>query len=269
MTATFILLIQKLNNIKCHYNIIIMSTQFWIYQPTILFDKTQAMKFYPISDMTYEEKLNALTRFVIIVTILGFIFSQSFNQIIIGFLTISILIALYFYRKNKIIEEKKNKNKTEGFNNLSNSNSNSNSDSDSNLSIELKQLLKEQYYNINKNNPFGNVLLTEINSNPDRPAAPPSFNPQVVDKINSSVKKQTQMLNSSINNTNKQIYGDLYENYNLDNSMMRFHTTANSRVTNDQGAFAQWLYGNMPSAKEDNIEGNIQRVKDNLRYNLY
>ena len=106
-------------------------------------------------------------------------------------------------------------------------------------------------------------------SNPNRPSAAPAFNTEVNDEINNSVKKQTQMLNPSIDGTNKQIYGDLYENYNLDNSMMRFYTTANTRVANDQGAYGQWLYGNMPSAKEDNIEGNIQRVKDNVRYNLY
>jgi hypothetical protein len=135
--------------------------------------------------------------------------------------------------------------------------------------MNLNELLKEAYYPINKKNPFGNVLLTEINSNPNRPSAAPSFNPEVYDKINNSVKKQTQMLNPTIDGTNKQIYGDLYENYNLDNSMMRFYTTANTRVANDQGAYAQWLYGNMPSAKEDNVEGDIQRVKDNLRYNLY
>lgn len=244
-----------------------MPTQFWIYQPTILFNKTQALKLYPISDMTYEEKLNALTRFVLIVTILGFIFSQNFQLIFIGALTIGILIALYFYKKKKIIESK------EGFNNLSSNSKDktnkTNKNNKNNISLELKELLDEEYYNINKKNPFGNVLLTEINSDPNRPSAPPAFNPQVVDKINSAVKKQTQMLNSSINNTSKQIYGDLYENYNLDNSMMRFYTTPNSKVENDQHAFAQYLYGNMPSAKEDNIEGNIKRVKDNLRYNLY
>ena len=135
--------------------------------------------------------------------------------------------------------------------------------------MKLKELLQEGYYPINKKNPFGNVLLTEINSNPNRPSAAPAFNTEVNDEINNSVKKQTQMLNPTIDGTNSQIYGDLYENYNLDNSMMRFYTTANTRVANDQGAYGQWLYGNMPSAKEDNIEGNIQRVKDNLRYNLY
>ena len=115
---------------------------------------------------------------------------------------------------------------------------------------------------------MSNVLLTDIMDDPDRLAAPPSFNYEVYDDINNAVKKQTQMLNSGIKNTSKQLYGDLKDSYDLDQSMMRFYSTANTRVNNDQGALGQWLYGDMPSAKESGAEANIQRVKDNQRYTL-
>ena len=241
-----------------------MSTPFWINQPTILFNKKYITTNFLKKTMTLEEKFNAITKFVLILTILGFIFSQNFQLIFIGILTIAIITAIYYRKKKKYTEERTQEN----FSNAGNGkNKNKNE-----ATIKLNELLKDAYYPINKKNPFGNVLLTEISSGSftkDRPSAAPSFNPSVYDKINNSVKKQTQMLNPTIDGTNKQIYGDLYENYNLDNSMMRFYTTANTRVANDQGAYAHWLYGNMPSAKEDNIEGNIQRVKDNVRYNLY
>jgi hypothetical protein len=109
-------------------------------------------------------------------------------------------------------------------------------------------------------------LLTDIADNPNRKSAAPSFNPDVHDDITKVVKKQTQMLNPSISNTNKQLYGDLYDNYVLDNSMMRFYTTANTRVENDQGAFSKYLYGDMYSAKEDTPEGAMMRVKDNWQW---
>jgi hypothetical protein len=234
-----------------------MSTPFWVNQPTILFNKKYITDVFPLKSMSLEEKFNAITKFVLFLTILGFIFSQNFQLVFIGMLTVAIVTAIYYQKKKKYIEERS----TENF--LNRQNKKGEAD------IKLKELLNDGFYPINKKNPFGNVLLTEINSNPNRPSAAPAFNPEVYDKINNSVKKQTQMLNPTIDGTNKQIYGDLYENYNLDNSMMRFYSTANTRVENDQGAYAQWLYGNMPSAKEDNIEGNIQRVKDNLRYNLY
>jgi hypothetical protein len=111
-------------------------------------------------------------------------------------------------------------------------------------------------------------LLTEIHDSPDRLAAAPSFNPNVSEDIIRAVKKQTQMLNPSIKSTNSQLYGDLKDNYDLDQSMMRFYATANTRVTNDQGAFGEWLYGSMPSAKESGPDAAVQRVKDNERYIL-
>lgn len=242
-----------------------MSTPFWVNQPTILLNKKYITTDFLKKTMTLEEKFNAITKLVLILTILGFIFSQNFQLIFIGILTIAIITAIYYRKKKKFIEERTETESSiqENFSN------NGGREGKREAKMKLKELLQDGFYPINKKNPFGNVLLTEISSNPDRPSAAPAFNPEVYDKINNSVKKQTQMLNPSIDGTNKQIYGDLYENYNLDNSMMRFYTTANTRVANDQGAYGQWLYGNMPSAKEDNIEGNIQRVKDNLRYNLY
>ena len=76
-------------------------------------------------------------------------------------------------------------------------------------------------------------------------------------------------MNPGIKNTNKQLYGDLYEDFELDKSNRAFFSTANTKVANDQGAFCNFLYGNMPSAKESTPEGNLQREKDSYRYTLY
>jgi hypothetical protein len=132
--------------------------------------------------------------------------------------------------------------------------------------VTLESVLRSEFHPTTKKNPFGNVLLTDIADTPDRLAAAPSFNPDVYDEIDSAVKKQTQMLNPGIINTNKQLYGDLKANYDLDNSMMRFYSTANSRVENDQGAFSQWLYGNMPSSKSSGPDGAFQRVADSWQW---
>ena len=132
--------------------------------------------------------------------------------------------------------------------------------------VTLETVLRSNFHPTTKKNPFGNVLLTDIMDTPNRKAAAPSFNPDVYDDITSAAKKQTQMLNPGIINTNKQLYGDLYDNYQNDKSMMRFYSTANTRVTSDQGAYGEFLYGNMYSAKESTPEGAMMRVKDNVRY---
>jgi hypothetical protein len=135
--------------------------------------------------------------------------------------------------------------------------------------VHLDSILDQDYYSSSSKNPFGNVLLTEIKYDSERLAAPPSFNMDVSESITENVKKAVQKMNPGIKNTNHQLFGDLYNNFLLDNSNRVFFSTANSRVTNDQGAFGKFLYGYMPSGKESNATGALARVQDSYRYTLY
>jgi hypothetical protein len=241
-----------------------MTTPFWTNDPTILFNKESVSQIWPTQQMTFESKLNAISRLIIIMTILGFIFTRNFNLIIIGILTLAILIALYKLRKQQLVSSLVKK---EGFS--VNSSLQPSSLSPSALlkdTVTLENVLKNNFHPTTKKNPFGNVLLTDIADTPDRKSAAPSFNPDVYDDIDRSVKKQTQMLNPTIINTNKQLYGDLKTNYDLKNSMMRFYSMPNTRIANDQSAYAHWLYGAMYSSKEDTPEGAMMRVKNSWEW---
>ena len=240
-----------------------MTAIFWSNDPTILFNKESMLQLWPTQKMTFEAKLNAISRLIIVISILGFLFTRNFNLLIIGIITLAIIFTLYRLRKQKLVSSIVKK---EGFS--LNSLKNSSSDKVTTNPITMESLLRSNFHPTTKKNPFGNVLLTDINDTPNRLAAAPSFNPDVYEDITNATKKQTQMLNPGIINTNKQLFGDLYENYQLDNSMMRFYSTANSRVENDQGAFGSWLYSNMPSGKESNADGALARVQDNYRYIL-
>jgi hypothetical protein len=239
-----------------------MTAIFWSNDPTILFNKESMLQLWPTQKMTFEAKLNAISRLIIVISILGFLFTRNFNLLIFGIITLAIIFTLYRLRKQKLVSSLKK----EGFS--LNSLKNSSSDKVTTNPITMDSLLRSNFHPTTKKNPFGNVLLTDINDTPNRLAAAPSFNPDVYEDIMNATKKQTQMLNPGIINTNKQLFGDLYENYVMDNSMMRFYSTANSRIASDQGAFSQYLYGNMPSSKESNAEGAMQRVKNAERYLL-
>jgi len=216
--------------------------------------------------MTFEAKLNAISRIVIVMSVLGFIFTRNWNLVIIGIVTLAIIFTFYKLRKQNLISSLIKK---EGF-------SINPSMQPSALSpapmltdpVTLKSVLRSNFHPTTKKNPLGNVLLTDINDDPNRLAAAPSFNPDVYDNIDKAVKKQTQMLNPGIINTNKQLYGDLKDNYDLDNSMMQFYSMPNTRIANDQGAFKNYLYGNMPSGKSSGPDGAFARIQDNYRYIL-
>jgi hypothetical protein len=230
-----------------------MTATFWSNDLTVLINT----ELWPNQRMTFEEKMNSVSRLVILMTLLGFVFTRSIHLLIIGIITLASLFTLYKIRKSQFVSSEGFRNKIKTNNNKTTTNP-----------VTLDTVLRSDFHPTTKQNPFGNVLLTDIGDIPDRKAAAPSFNPDVYDDINKSVKKQTQMLNPTIVNTNKQIYGDLYDNYQLDNSMMRFYSTANTRVDSDQGAFAKWLYSDYPSGKEDGVAGAIARVRDNPRYIL-
>jgi hypothetical protein len=243
-----------------------MTTPFWSNDPTILFNKDNILQVWPTQQMIFEAKLNAISRIVIIMTLLGFIFTRNWNLIIIGIVTLAIIFTLYKLRKQNLVSSLIKK---EGFSvNPSMQPSALSPAPMTTNPVTLETVLRSNFHPTTKKNPFGNVLLTDINDDPNRLAAAPSFNPDVYEEIDKAVKKQTQMLNPSIINTNKQLYGDLKDNYDLDNSMMQFYSMPNTRVANDANAYAMFLYGNMPSSKSSGPDGAFQRVADSYRYIL-
>ena len=230
------------------------NTPFWGNQPEVLLNKNEIMELWPTPEMSYESKLNAITRLIILLTLIGFIFTFSLQLFFIGMITILLIYFLYFM------------NFKEGFE-LKSSILGKQNNSPKIINPEtLVENLKTDFYPTSSKNPFSNVLQTDIKYDPDRKSAPPAFNPQVYEDITTSTKKMVQDLNPSIINTNKQLFGDLYEQFNLDQSNRVFFSNANTRVANDQGAFAEYLYGDMPSCRNGDA---VACVQDNFRYNLY
>jgi hypothetical protein len=250
-----------------------MTIQIWINDPTILLNKDHIMEFWPMENMCYEQKLNAITRLVILVTTLGFILTMSLRIIFIGIVTIVAIYILYIMKKPNMLKDNiklKDKNK-EGFSILGNQVTGLFDKSKTITNpVTLDTIIKTEFKEGDKKNPFSNVLLTEIMDEPNRKSAPPAFNPDIEEDITKYVKKSVQSMNPGINNTNKQLYSSLWDNFELDQSNRVFFSTPNTKVVpGDQAAFGQYLYGEMPSAKESTIEGNLQREKDNYRYILY
>jgi len=235
---------------------------FWIYDPTVLFDKEYILEVYPTNKMSYEEKMNSITRLIILITLFIFLLKFSIHIILIGCIALLCIIFIYnIQRKRKIsketfagnfatLDDRLGEATTQGQIKITNPET-------------LKTHLKNEFYDVSKKNPFSNVLLPEINENPERKPAPPAFNMLVEGEITDNVKKMVQYVNPQIKNTDKQLYGGLYENWELDQSNRIFYSTANTRVANDQGAFAKFLYGNMYSCRGGD---EFACVQDNYRW---
>ena len=120
-------------------------TQFWINNPSILLKHNNLKYFWPTNMMSSNEKLNAITRLVLYLTIISCIFfEERIKFLLIGLVTIIVVVGLYYINKDKQVKEK---NLIEGFN--------------SNIS-------KNEWTMPKPNNPAMNVLPTEILDNPTR-----------------------------------------------------------------------------------------------------
>ena len=154
---------------------------FWVEDPAVLMNKDYIREIWPQSTMDPPAKLNAITRFIILATILGYLITSSFSIFILGGITLGIIVMIYnFVYKGKAgLEAEKAKEvlKTkEGFaNNID--------------KPEMYDLLRNDFTTPKTLNPLMNPLLPEIGDNPNRKNAAPSFNPAVESEINEATKR--------------------------------------------------------------------------------
>jgi hypothetical protein len=227
-----------------------MNTPFWTKDPTILLKRGHINQLFPTSTMTTEEKLNAITRLVIILTILGYIVSQTTRIVITGLVTLGVVIFLYHVKKNNVkVHENKNISR-ENF---------------SNMKKNCYNVMKEMNTAPSQKNPLMNVLLTEIHDNPSRNQAFPAYNQTIQKDIDS---KTIEMVTNNFDDKNidERLFKDLGDNFDFDQSMRTFYATPNTKIPNDQTAFADFCYGDMTSCKEGD---GLACIRNNPRYNKY
>ena len=217
-----------------------MKDIFWLDYPLILFKKDQIFQLWPATNLTVERKLNALTRLVILLTLIGYAITKRIEFFIVSFLTLLGITLLYKKRqiKSKVVKEsfsapKKSKTKK--------------TEMGGDVKSEFFNLESENYTQPTKNNPMMNVLLTDIIDNPKRAPAAPSYEPPINDAINNSTM-------------DPRLFLDLGDNLSFDRSMRNFYAMPNTKIPADQKGFAEFCYGNMPSCKEGN---EFQCAKNN------
>ncbi len=211
-----------------------MNSTVWYNDPRILLRNDKIKEVWPTKNMTPEEKLNAITRLVLFMVILGFILTFRFNILIIGLVTLGLVHILYFMQ----VKSKKEKfsNKLPGvYPILSNP--------------EVYKANKDSFVEPTENNPLMNVNLPEIRYDTHRKPAAPSFIPEVEEKINDCVKEFVEKPFEDKNIKDK-LFANLGDDLIFNRSMLQYNSMPNTQIPNDRKSFENYLYGNMLSAKE-------------------
>lgn len=216
------------------------SETIWIDNPLILFSKNVITELWPKENMTREQKINAITRLVLLLTLFGFMFLNNTKILISGLIAIIILVFIY-YILNK--NSKLNNKLKETFS-----------------SDMLYQKVKHNFTNPTVINPNMNVLLPEIQDNPNRLPAAPSYKKAVENTINEETKDFIVSNFDNNENIKKKLFDDKGDKFEFEQSMRQFYTTANTRIPNNQADFARFCYGNMASCKDGDVEMCIKNA---------
>jgi hypothetical protein len=205
-------------------------------------------KFFPNGDM---EKLNSISRFVILASLLGYLITLNIGLIFVCIITLGVIAILYHVQSNKSKDDEKTKDKDS-------SSSSSKKVKENFTNSILYNEVKDDYTNPKQNNPMMNVLVPEIVYNPTRNEAAPAFNAEVEKKINNNTKDyvvETTFSDESAKQKEyikRKLFSDLGDSYMFDHSMRNFYTNPNTTIPNDQEGFANFCFGDMISAKEGN-----------------
>jgi len=212
-------------------------TNIWLNNPAVLLKKGQLNQLWPREYMSRNEKINAITRLVIILTLLGFLVTQSYNFLFTGLVTLGVIAALYYAKEYKQDNQGGGlQSRAEGFTNP-----------------EVYQALKGNFTNPTNKNPFMNVLLPEIQDNPKRKMAAPAYNRAVEKQINEDTENFVVSNFDNDPQIKKKLFSNLGDSLEFENfGQYNFYATANTRVPNDQTSFADFCYGDMVSGKEGN-----------------
>jgi hypothetical protein len=203
--------------------------------------------------MTYEQKLNAISRTIILLTFICLLFSKTITTILVGIITLFSVYVLYFFH---VKEKNKFESKKETFENQA--------------TVFLKENKLPRNPNIfmkpTSKNPFSNVLMTDYDFNPHKKPAPPAFNSNVNETILSEAKKLVGEINKDQPDITNKLFKDLGEKLEFEQSMRQYISNPSTKIPNDSTSFAEFCYGSIISAKE----GNLFAAAKNLpRYNLY
>ena len=86
------------------------STPFWINDPLVLLKKDEMMDIWPAPLMSIEQKLNAISRIVILLSVLGFLITKNINIIFTGVITLAIFVMIYKMQHEEEYNMKNGKN---------------------------------------------------------------------------------------------------------------------------------------------------------------
>lgn len=192
--------------------------------------------------MTLEQKLNALTRGLVVLTLLSFLYSHNTRLLIIG---VILLVAIFLFHWAYKRQEGFFLSQREALDRIQ----------------QLRKNSDDVFQPASPVNPLSNVLVTDWTENPLKKPAPPVEKNS--DNILLQAKRTVVQQNPGQPDIAEKLFADLADEFDFEQSMRPFYSTASSTIPNDQKAFSEFCYGSMISCKDGNM---FACARDNPQY---
>ena len=193
---------------------------FWTENPKILMNRKRIIEFVPTSDMTWKERLNALTRLFLYAGLLLMMYLGKAWPVYLSLAGVMTTLFLFRFGPRPKIPHR-------------NAPTGHPTTDSPNPYVPPDQ---PECIPPTRNNPFMNVLQNEYIDNPTRP--PACDYEEVKDEVE--------------RNWNYNLYRDVGEAlWDRNNSQRQWFTMPSTTIPNDQGGFANWLYRTGPVCKTD------------------
>ena len=187
-----------------------MTEKIWYADVLKFITPENYMNFFPRDDMSTDEKINSVMRFMLYFSVVLYVFNRS-----VRIFYILALCGLLSYVVSEMNLDGLGPRREKYINNSS----------DKRYSRRNRRCTKPS-----KLNPFMNVLMTDYKDNADRPKA--------CDVDSARVRKSMKT------NFEHDLYRNVDDVFDRNYSYRQFYTTPNTTIPNDQEAFAKWLYLN-------------------------
>lgn len=185
---------------------------FWTQDMTILFQPV----LIPVDHMPIDEKLNALSRLVILICVIVSLILQDIKIVLFMIILLLAIVVVHGYQS-------KNNENTDTFLNEK----------------HVKVIDNKACTKPTKNNPFMNPVLTNISKeSEDTIGACPVYDKEIESSIN-------KMYDESL-------YRNADDIFDTATGKRQFYTVPVTNVPNDQTTFANWLYNRGETCKENN-----------------
>jgi hypothetical protein len=200
-----------------------VSDAFWYDDLHVLWRSDRLTEFFPSQDHTVAEKLNAIVRLAVYISILLYFHHNNPKYVALG--VGAMLLTYYIYVNRPAVEESGNKvtvNNVEG------------------LEIETSTNCTKPSID----NPFMNVTMKDY-LNIDEKTGMVVDRPEACDANIPDVKKTVDEF------FNNNLFRDVDDVFGKMNSQRQFYTMPSTTIPNKQDEFARWLYASPKTCKED------------------